>query len=98
MNDRSRPPQATQTALVRHEYETKTAEQAIRAEIIVITRLKVTEELGVTWKSHCGLSASPKAAIPSTIGMRLPNFSITLLLERTSITPAIQNATSGKNR
>jgi hypothetical protein len=49
------------------------------AETIVIARLSVSDEFGVTWKMACGLKERPNAAIPKIIGMRLLSFSAMLL-------------------
>lgn len=91
----SRPPDATHTAVARREYEIKTPEQAIMAENIVITRLRVTDMFGVTW-NMLGLTPRPKAAMPSMIGIKLRNFSMPLRLDRSSMNPARQNASNGK--
>lgn len=73
----------------------KTPEQEIAAEMIVITRLRVTDESGVKRKKSCGFTDRANAAIPIATGMRLRSFSVPLLVDRNSVTPAIQNATRG---
>jgi len=63
----------------------KTPEQAITAENMVITRLRVTEEFGVICNRPCGFRETAKAAIPKIIGVRVRSFSAALLVERNSV-------------
>ncbi len=68
------------------------------AETMVITRLSVIEDDGVTWNTNCGAKEIPNTAIPRITGTRLRSLAAAFVVERSSPTAAIPNATSGKKK
>jgi hypothetical protein len=76
----------------------KAPEHAMIAETIVIIRLRVIEEDGVTWNTNCGAKDMPNTAIPRITGTKPRSLATAFVVERSSPTPAIQNATSGKKK
>ena len=72
-------------------------EHAIAAENICITLLRVSELSTVRGNAASGYHQSQKAAIPNIEGIRLRIITTPVLPDRSSATPAMPNARSGKN-
>lgn len=76
----------------------KEPEHAMRVDTMIITRLSVIDEDGVTGKIDWGAREIPNTTIPITAGSKLITLLVLLAVERSSPMAAMQNATGGKNK